>query len=430
MKSIHIGIIGFGTVGAGVAETLLNNGDIIAKRTGYHAVLKRIADLDTVTDRGVKLPEGMLVSDAMQIIDDPEIDVVVELIGGTTIAATFIQKALERGKHVVTANKALLATQGKKLFAIAREHHVDIAFEASVGGGIPCLKALREGLAANRIKCILGILNGTCNYILTRMESERTDFEVILKAAQEAGYAEANPSLDVDGFDTAHKAAILASLAYGHWFTASDVLTQGIRNVTLDDIQFAADMGFRIKLLAVIKELNGRVQLQVRPSLVPVTSLLGNVNGVFNAVWIQGDVVGNTMYYGRGAGRQATASAVVADILDAGFHILDHSPARPLGIDDDDAMETVSPDESYSRHYIRLQIADRPGVLAKVSGVLGDCGISISTATQKEAQAAYTQMILITHQGCESAVRKVMEILDTLSEVHEKPVVFCIETLE
>ncbi|MBP1582511.1 MAG: homoserine dehydrogenase, partial [Victivallales bacterium] len=248
MKTVNIGLIGFGTVGAGVVETILKNGELIGQRTGVLPVLKRIADLDITTDRGVKVPAELLTTDAMSLIADPEIQVVVELVGGTGIAKRFVCEALKAGKAVVTANKALLAKYGEELFALAAENHTEIYFEASVGGGIPCIKALREGLVANRIHEIYGILNGTCNYILTRMEQEQADFGTVLAAAQKAGYAEADPAADVDGYDTANKAAILASLAFGRWFTVDDVDTQGIRDITIQDIANAAELGYRIKL--------------------------------------------------------------------------------------------------------------------------------------------------------------------------------------
>lgn len=431
MNTVNIGIIGFGTVGAGVAEAILKNGSLIAKRVGFTPVLKKIADLDITTDRGVELPAGILTTDAKAVADDPAIQIVVELVGGTTFAKDIILQALRNGKSVVTANKALLATAGEELFAAAEAHGADIGFEASVGGGIPCIKALREGLAANHIKEILGILNGTCNYILTRMETERADFDDVLAAAQAAGYAEANPALDVDGHDTAHKAAVLASLAFGKWFKAEDVYVQGIRSVTISDIEHAARLGYRIKLLAIVKEINSRIQLGVHPALVPVKSLLGNVSGVFNAVWINGDIVGNTMYYGRGAGRAATSSAVVADLIDIGLNLVNACPRRlpafPVFTKYDGLMGSA---DIVSRFYVRLQIADRPGVLAKVSGVLGKHGISLASVTQKEVDQPSVPMIILTHQAHEADIQAALAEIDLLDEVFEKPVLFRIEDVE
>lgn len=430
MKQINVGIIGFGTVGAGVAEALLKNAELISKRTGFYPNLKRIADLDTTTDRGVKLPEGVLINDAKKLADDPEIDIVVELVGGTTFAKDIILRALENGKCVVTANKALIATYGEELFAKAAEKGVDIGFEASVGGGIPCIKALREGLVGNRISKILGILNGTCNYILTKMETDKADFEDVLAAAQKAGYAEANPALDVDGYDTAHKAAILASLSFGKWFKASDVQIQGIRSVTITDIECAASLGYRIKLLAVIKEMNGKIQLCVNPALVPSNSLLGSVNDVFNAVWVDADVVGKTMYYGRGAGRQATASAVVADIIDIGLNKMCGGVRRnPAFKCYDEYGSFMDASEIESRFYIRLQVLDKPGVLAKVSSILGKRNISLASVTQKETHEDHVPMILLTHAANVKAMEDAAAEIAVLPELSAQPVIFRIEDM-
>ena len=370
MRNINVGIIGFGTVGAGVAEALIKNGDLIANRMGFHPVVKRIADLDITTDRGVDVPKSLLVTDAHLVTDAEDIDIVIELVGGTTFAKTIILRAIEHGKSIVTANKALLATYGKELFEAARAHGVDIGFEASVGGGIPCIKALREGLAGNHIRSMLGILNGTCNYILTKMEADHADFESVLADAQKNGYAEANPALDVDGIDTAHKAAVLASLAYGRWFTAQDVSTEGIRSVTSRDIECASRLGYRIKLLAILKNHGGRVQVGVHPALIPIKSLLGSVNDVFNAVWVEGDVVGKTMYYGRGAGRQATASAVVGDVVDIGLNLMNGCSRRLPAFPVYDGCQDLIPDgETSSRYYIRMRVLDQPGVIDRKSVV-------------------------------------------------------------
>ncbi|NLG14044.1 MAG: homoserine dehydrogenase [Lentisphaerae bacterium] len=431
MDILNIGIVGFGTVGAGVVEAIQKNSDLISKRVGFIPVVKRIADLDIVTDRGVEVPDGVLTTDAYDVIRDPEIQVVVELIGGTTFAKKLILDALRAGKPVVTANKALLATFGDELFQVASENNVNIWFEASVGGGIPCLKALREGLAANQIREILGILNGTCNYILTKMEREKADFDDVLAAAQAAGYAEANPALDVDGFDTAHKTAILASLAYGTWFNAEQVETWGIRNVTQSDIQYAAELGYRIKLLAIIKQVNGHIQLGVHPALVPASSLLGNVNDVFNAVWVRGDIVGDTMYYGRGAGRSATASAVIADIVDCGLNLSFGCLRRlPAFTKYEGYGKVMDSSEVITRYYVRLQINDKPGVLAKVSGILAKYNISIASVTQKEnSPRTSVPMVILTHKAQDSAMRSALREIGELDDTCEKPVVFTIEDL-
>ena len=428
MKQVNIGIIGFGTVGAGVAEALLKNGELISKRMGFFPVLRRVADLDTTTDRGVKLPDGVLINDAKLLVDDPEINIVVELVGGTTFAKDIILRAIRNGKSIVTANKALLATYGQELFTEAEKAGVDIGFEASVGGGIPCIKAIREGLVGNHVKSILGILNGTCNYILTKMENDHADFEDVLKAAQKNGYAEANPALDVDGIDTAHKAAVLASLVFGKYFTVKDVQTSGIRAVTITDIESAAELGYKIKLLAIIKENDGAIQLGVHPALVPVRSLLGNVSDVFNAVWVDADVVGKTMYYGRGAGRQATSSAVVADIVDLSLNLVSNCKRRiPPFPQFDEYKGLVDDSDVMSRFYIRLQVKDKPGVLSKISGILGKHGVSLSSVTQKESASDSIPMIMLTHVSKGTEMLKAADEIAALEEVLEKPVLFRIE---
>ena len=432
MKTVNIGLIGFGTVGAGVVETILKNGELIGQRTGVLPVLKRIADLDITTDRGVKVPAELLTTDAMSLIADPEIQVVVELVGGTGIAKRFVCEALKADKAVVTANKALLAKYGEELFALAAENHTEIYFEASVGGGIPCIKALREGLVANRIHEIYGILNGTCNYILTRMEQEQADFGTVLAAAQKAGYAEADPAADVDGYDTANKAAILASLAFGRWFTVDDVDTQGIRDITIQDIANAAELGYRIKLLAVIKDRDGKIEIGVHPSLVPETSLLGHVSDVFNAVLVKGDIVGDTMYYGRGAGRAATSSAVVADILDLGLNLNSCCVSRWPAFRQYSGYEKCADNgECLARYYIRLQIEDSPGVLAQVSNIFGKNQISLASVNQKDSgsKSSTVPMVILTHQAVEANVSQAIAEIGKLSCVAMKPVVFRVENL-
>ncbi len=430
MDKLRIGVIGFGTVGAGVVETVYKNAGLMARRTGIEPVITRIADLDTTTDRGIKVPAGVLGPDAMALIDSPEVDVVVELVGGTTIARKFVSEALKRGKPVVTANKALLAFCGEELFRLAAEHGTEIYFEASVGGGIPCIKALREGLVANQIECMYGILNGTCNYILTRMENERADFDFVLKAAQQAGYAEANPSTDVDGYDTANKAAILASLAYGRWFKLDDVAVRGIRDVTLTDIEFASQLGYRIKLLAVIRKLDGKLQLSVQPALVAKSSLLGNVSGVFNALWVKGDIVGSTMYYGRGAGRAATSSAVVADLIDLALNRAAKCPRRvtPFPVYDP-SLALASKEEIRSRFYIRVQVANRPGVLGRIAGVLGGHAISIASVSQSEQPGDTVPMLILTEQAAQADMDSALNEIRQDPAVAEPPVCFAVEDL-
>lgn len=429
MKEIKVGIIGFGTVGAGVAANLLSNGDVIAKRTGVKLVLSKIADIDIKSDRGVKVPKKILTTDAMALIK--EVDVVVELVGGTTIAKDFIMAALKLGKPVVTANKALLAKKGEELFAAAEKSKADIYYEASVAGGIPIIKALREGLVANRIQKIYGILNGTCNYILTRMEREGLDFEPILKDAQALGYAEAEPSLDIDGFDTAHKAAILASLAYGEWFGLDPIHIEGIRDISLTDLRFADELGYRIKLLAIIKQVKEDVQIRVHPTLIPKSTLLAGISEVFNGVMVNGDYVGDSLYYGRGAGRNATASAVVADLVDVALNLKFGSHRRIPAFRIGRQYRHILPmDEIETRYYMRFQVKDKPGVIAAVSKILGDKGISISSIVQREGQSEENvSLLILTHLAIEKQVKDAIAGIEKLKAVCDKVKLLRIEDI-
>ncbi len=316
MEKINVGLIGFGTVGTGVARVLKDNARVIADRLGSEVVLKTIADTDVTRDRGIDLEPGVLVADAKAVLEDPEISIVIELVGGTGIAKEFTMAALENGKHVVTANKALLSSHGAEIFAKAAERGLDVGFEASVGGGIPILKAMREGLAANNIDSMYGIINGTANYILSKMTNDGGKFDAVLKKAQAKGYAEADPTYDVDGIDTAHKLAILVNLAYGTRISHDDIYTEGIRDINQIDIGFAKEFGMRIKLLAIAKFVKGEIEARVHPTMIPEAHPLAAVDGAYNAVLLHGDAVGSVMFYGLGAGMMPTASAVVGDIID------------------------------------------------------------------------------------------------------------------
>ena len=420
MNEYKVGILGFGTVGAGVADCLLNNVEVIAKRTGVKPVLAGIADLDIKTDRGVKVPKELLTTDASELIH--RVDVVVELIGGTTVAKKFILQALNEGKCVVTANKALLAEYGEELFAAAEKNHADLYYEASVGGGIPIIKGLREGFAANRISRIYGILNGTCNYILTRMEREEIDFAPVLKDAQQLGYAEANPSLDIDGFDTAHKAAILAALAYGKWFGMDPIYVQGIREVSLADIKFAGELGYKIKLLAILKQnKEGKVEIRVHPTMIPKKTQLAMIDEVFNGVMVTGDYVGDTLFYGRGAGRSATASAVVSDVVDIGLNLATKSVRRIASFREGPQFTgVVKMEDVKSRYYLRIQVLDVPGVLAKATRILGENDISISSLVQREGQSRNNvSLLVITHQTLEKHIKAAISQINALPEVRD-----------
>ena len=387
MKQIGVGILGFGTVGAGVADGLLKHRDVMAKRLGVDIVLRKIADLDITTDRGIQVPEGVLTTDAKGVLSDPEIDIVVETIGGTGVAKTFVLEALGNGKCVVTPNKKLLAEHGREIFETAAKNDVDIYFGASVGGGIPIIRVLREGLAGNEIESIHGILNGTCNYILTRMENEGLPFESVLKDAQKLGYAEANPSLDIDGFDTAHKACILAALAYGFQPGVDQVQVEGIRNLDGADVKYAADFGYRIKLLAVVAKDGAEVEVGVHPTLIPFSHMLANVNDAFNAAYVKGDMSDYTMYYGRGAGRAPTASTVIGDIGDIARNLAYDETRYARGVPNyaEGKVRLRAAGDIRSKYYLRFMLADRPGAMGVVASALGKHGVSISALSQKES---------------------------------------------
>ncbi|MCL2103816.1 MAG: homoserine dehydrogenase [Kiritimatiellaeota bacterium] len=429
MKQIGVGILGFGTVGAGVVEGLLRNRQTMAERLGVEVALRRIADIDISTDRGVAVDASLLTTDAMALIHDADVQIVVELIGGTGIAKTLVLAALNAGKPVVTANKKLLAEYGDEIFDAAEKNGVDIYFGASVGGGIPIIRVLREGLAGNEIQSIHGILNGTCNYILTRMEQEGLPFEEVLDAAQRAGYAEADPSLDIDGFDTAHKASILASLAYGFHVPMEKVLVEGIRNLSGMDVRFAAEFGYRIKLLAMIKREQSEIEVCVHPTLVPLPHMLASVNHAFNAVMVQGDLSGNTLYYGRGAGREPTASTVIGDIGDVARNLVAGQPRyrRAISATNDGTFAMRPPPEAASKYYLRLMVLDKAGALGIMATILGRHGVSILAATQKACEGedetlGYVPIVMLTHMAKEADVDAALRDIFTAGVLNEPPV--------
>lgn len=426
MREIGVGILGFGTVGAGTAEGLLRNGELLSRRLGVKVVLRRIADLDTTTDRGIAIPEGMLVSDAQSVINDPEIDIIVELIGGTGVARKFILAALDAGKSVVTANKKLLAEYGDEIFSKAEAKGVDIYFGAAVGGGIPIIRVLREGLAGNQIRSIDGILNGTCNYILTRMENEGLPFDEVLKAAQTAGFAEADPTLDIDGWDTAHKAAILASLAYGFHLPLSEMSVSGIRGLHGADVRYARELGYRIKLLAMIRQHGDQVEARVHPTLVPIGSMLGSVSNVFNAVLVNGDMSDQTLYYGRGAGRAPTASTVVGDIGDLARNIASGKPRYPRALaKKEGVLPTVRPEgECESRFYLRVLLKDEAGTFGKLTTILGAQGVNIRAASQREepSDSSFVPVVVLTNAAREDAMARAVEQIKQASIAKGEPV--------
>ena len=432
MKTINIGILGYGVVGAGVAKLLKEKKQLLESRTGAVLNLKTIADIDTTTDRGIDLGTTILVSDANIIIDDSNIDIIVETIGGETIAREFILKSLENKKHVVTANKALLASFGNDLVNAARKNQVDLAFEASVGGCMPIIKSLRESLVANDIKSMSAILNGTCNYILTKISKDGSDFGDALKEAQKLGYAEAEPSLDIDGFDTAHKLAILNSLAHGMEINLKDIHVEGIRNITPVDIEFARSFGYTIKLLAIGKIHEDHVEARVHPTMIPDSNPLSHVDKSMNAIAIDADATGQTMLYGHGAGMMPTASAVLSDIADISRNIISGIKRRVpiLGYPEDNIkpIPILPMEELYTRYYLRFEAQDHPGVLAKISGILGKNNISIKSVHQKGREInGKVSVVMITHIAKEAWVQHALKQVTKTDSVVGRPVVIRIE---
>lgn len=419
MRSIKVGLIGWGTVGCGVIETLRENADLIASRLGAPLTLRRVADMDLERSRPVAVPPDMLTTRADDILDDPEIDIVIELIGGLGASKTIIRKALENKKHVVTANKALLAHAGNELFELAAQNGCSIGFEASVAGGIPFIKALREGLAANRIDTLFGILNGTANYILTRMTEGGIAFDAALREAQEKGFAEADPTLDIEGIDAAHKLAIASAIAFGGAIQFDRVYTEGISRIDPLDIQFCEEFGYQLKLLAIARQSDNRLEMRVHPTLIPSRHVLASVKGAYNAIHIHGNAVGNIMLYGLGAGMMPTGSAVVSDLIDLGRDILWNCAGRipPLAFFPDrlKPLSVKSMSEITTCYYFRFAAVDRPGVLSTISGVLGKNQISISAVIQKgrEVEGA-VPIVMITHEALESDVQKALTELDQL----------------
>lgn len=420
-KAINVGILGFGTVGSGTAHILVENAKLLEERLGFPVVLRKIADLDIKRDRGIKLGKNVLTTDAREVTDNPEIDIVVELIGGVGIAREFILRAIKNGKSVVTANKALLAEHGSEIFSAARKQQVSVGFEASVGGGIPIIRALGEGLVANRINYVYGIVNGTSNYILTKMTDEAVEFPKALKEAQELGYAEADPTLDVRGADSAHKLTILATLAFGIPLSYKNVYTEGITEITPQDIAFASELGFKIKLLAIAKAEGGRVELRVHPTMLPKGKLISQVDGVMNAIFINGRETGDTLYYGRGAGDMPTGSAVVSDIAEIAAAVMNGAspksgPATALS-----PMGIRHIDEVQSMYYFRFAAIDKPGVLSKISGVLGGNNISIASVIQKDRkEGKAVPLVMLTHKAKEKDVSRALGKIDSLPIVAAK----------
>jgi homoserine dehydrogenase len=432
MKEINVGLLGCGTVGTGVARLLLENRKLISQRAGVTLTLKWVADVDIETDRGVRFDEGVLINDAQKVVNDPDIDIIIEMIGGEGIAKDLILKAIENGKHVITANKALLASQGNLLFKAAAEKGVDLGYEAAVGGCMPIIKSLRESLVGNHIASMTGILNGTCNYILSKITDDGSPYEAALSEAKTKGYAEADPTLDVEGIDTAHKIAILGALAYGMEINLDDVYIEGISKITPLDIEYAGQFGYRIKLLAISKLRQGSVEARVHPTMIPFDNLLSNINGTVNAIMVSGDAVGDIMLYGRGAGMMPTASAVIGDAVDIARNLLAGASGRMPGLSyqrDQIRPIPVLPIEEISAHYyFRFAALDRPGVLSTISGLLGNHGISIQSVQQKGRKTkGSVPVVMVSHKAKEADVKKALSEIAALDVVGDEPVLIRIE---
>ncbi|AVS77296.1 homoserine dehydrogenase [Paracidovorax avenae] len=431
MKPIQVGLLGIGTVGSGVFNVLRRNQEEIRRRAGRGIEIAMVADLDVERARAVAGSSVQVVNDARAVIANPDIDIVVELIGGYGVAKALVMEAIAAGKHVVTANKALLAVHGTEIFAAASAKGVMVAFEAAVAGGIPIIKALREGLTANRIQWIAGIINGTTNFILSEMRDKGLDFDVVLKEAQRLGYAEADPTFDIEGVDAAHKATIMSAIAFGIPVQFDKAYVEGITKLAAADIRYAEQLGYRIKLLGIAKRREGGVELRVHPSLVPSKRLIANVEGAMNAVVVQADAVGTTLYYGKGAGSEPTASAVIADLVDIARlaaadpeHRVPHLAFQPNTLDEArDALPVLPMAEVVTSYYLRLRVADEAGVLAKVTGLLAGAGISIDAVLQREADevggegATHTDLIILTHDTREGTMNEAIAQMQALPTV-------------
>lgn len=444
MQQVNLGIIGGGTVGSGVYNALRINGDLVTSRIGVSIALRKVAVKAFDEPRPYSIPKSLLTTDWQSVVNDPKVHVVVELVGGTTIARTMVLTAIKLGKPVITANKALLSAHGEELFAAAKAHGTNLYYEASVCGGIPIIKAIREGFVGNRINELYGIVNGTCNYILTRMKLEGAEFADVLRDAQAQGYAEAEPSLDVDGFDAQHKIGILASLAHGFWVRPNQIYVEGIRSITRTDIQFASQLGYTIKLLGIIKSCKtvsnsaararsaSLIQVSVYPTLIPNTHVLANVNHVFNAAFVRGDIVGDTLFYGRGAGKDATASAVLSDLADAALDLKFGTKTRvPPFVPHQPQGSVVPISDVVCRYFVRLNVIDIPGVLAKITRILGGASIGISSVIQPESsQGGTVPLILMLHEAPNGAVTRAMKKISALKVVKTEPVVLRVEDLQ
>ena len=418
MNQINVGIVGLGTVGTGVLRVLTENKSEIERKIGSAIEVTRIADLDITTERPVKFDKSLLTTDVSQVLDDPAIDIVVEAIGGVHPAKEFILRALGTGKHVVSANKELIAKEGSEILQAADEAGLDFYFEGSVGGGIPIIRPLKESLAANKITEVMGIVNGTTNYILTKMALQGRDFAEVLAEAQKAGYAEPDPTSDIEGYDAKYKIAILASIAFTSRVNVDDIYCEGITKIGSRDIENADELGYTIKLLAIAKRNGEKMQIRVHPTLIPSTHPLASVNDVYNAIYVRGDFVQDVMFYGRGAGSLPTGSALAGDIMEIARNMKFKANGRlPCTCFDQRAVESM--DEVVTRYYIRMLVADRPGVLAKIAGVFGENDVSIASVVQKDQLGGNAEIVMVTHQVAEKNFRRAIGAISDLDVVSE-----------
>lgn len=424
--SVKAGLIGFGTIGTGVVKLFKNSAELISRKSGVKVELVKICDIDIKRDRGVKIDRSMLTTDVNDIINNPEIDIVIELMGGYKPASDFVLKALNNGKCVVSANKAMISKYWDELHAACAKNSVEIMAEASVGGGIPILRGLDKGLAANKIEKVIGILNGTCNYILTKMTQEKLSFDAALKQAQQLGFAEADPTLDIEGFDTQHKLMILSKMSFGGKLAASDVHVEGISKVKDMDIQYADELGYVMKLLAIAERTEEGINARVHPSLVEKSRLLASVNNEYNAIYVKGDAVGETMFYGKGAGEMPTASAVLSDVIYLAKNIANNvKPVYAQAAKKKKPQKLVKMDEIKSKFYLRFNVRDSAGTLAKIAGILGANDISIESVLQKARHThEKVPVIIMTYEAKEANMRKALKKIDALPVVKEKTVVY------
>jgi homoserine dehydrogenase len=455
MQQVNLGIIGGGTVGGGVFDALQRNGNLLSSRIGVRVHVEKIAVRSHKKNRAVKIPKNLLTENWREIVGDLKIQIVAELVGGTTIAREIVLAALKLGKPVVTANKALISAHGEELFAAAKKYGANLYYEASVCGGIPIIKSLREGFVGNRINALYGIVNGTCNYILTRMKLEGADFAEVLADAQKLGYAETPPDLDIDGHDAAHKIGILASLAHGFWVNPKKIHVEGIRHVSALDIKFAGELGYTIKLLGIVKRIDDLryaiydskiqsarkskivnrkcgVQVSVYPTLIPNAHVLASVNYAFNAVFVRGDVVGDSLFYGRGAGKDATASAVLSDLADAALDLKFANKHRlPPFVPHECSGAVVPIEDVVSQYFVRLNVIDRPGTLAKIAAIFGAAKIGISSVIQPEGhEGEGVPLIFMLHYATNGAVSGALEKIGKLPVIKGKPVMLRVENFE